>query len=112
MVVGIIPLPTFFFMAEETVLQSVLLVFGNDRILRMKIKEGVTIDLKQAKIINENLRKHATNGKIPILIDARVNYKWEKDAQEYLANHSDFRLATAVLSDKPLSRMLTNTYIK
>ena len=99
-------------MAEETVLQSVLIVFGNDKILKLRIKDGVTIDLKQAKIINENMRKHATDGRIPVLIDARVSYNWNKDAQQYLADNSDFRLATAVLSDNPFSRLLTNTFVK
>ncbi len=112
MIVGIIPLPVNFIMAEETVLQSVLIVFGNDNILKVRIKDGVTIDLKQAKIINENMRRHAVNGKIPILIDARVSYNWDKDAQQYLADHSDFRLATAVLSNNSFSRLLTNTYMK
>lgn len=99
-------------MAEETVLRSVLIVFGNDNILRMRIKDGVTIDLKQAKIINDEMRRHATHGRIPILIDARVKYNWDKDAQKFMADNSDFRLATAVLSDNPFSRLLTNTFVK
>ena len=99
-------------MAEETVLQSSLIVFGNDNILRVRIKEGVTIDLEQAKIMNENMKRHAGNGKIPVLLDARVSYSWDKDAQQYIADHSEWRLATAVLSDNPFSRLLSNTYKK
>jgi len=99
-------------MAEETVLQSSLIVFGNDNILIVRIKEGVTIDLKQAKIMNDNMKRHAANGKIPVLMDTRVRYSWDKDAQQYIAENSEWRLATAVLSDNPFSRLLSNTYVK
>jgi hypothetical protein len=99
-------------MAEETVLQSSLIVFGNDNILVVRIKEGVTIDLTQAKIMNDNMKRYAVKGKIPVLLDARVRYSWDKDAQQYIADNSEWRLATAVLSDNPLSRLLSNTYVK
>jgi hypothetical protein len=99
-------------MAEETLLQTVWLGFGKDKILRIRILEGTRIDLKLAKIITENMRRHAADGRIPILIDARASYTWDKEAQQYMAENSEFRLATAVISNNPLTRLISNTYVR
>ena len=99
-------------MAEETLLQTVWLGFDKDKILRMKILEGTRIDLTLAKIINENIRRHAAGGKIAVMIDARANYSWDKDAQKYMAENSECRLATAVITNNPITRILSNTYVK
>ncbi len=99
-------------MAKETLLQTMYMSFGEDKILRVRILEGVTIDLKQAKLMNECMIRLAETDRFPVLIDARASYNWEKDAQEYNATHSDFRLATAVMTNNPVSRLLTNTYVK
>lgn len=99
-------------MAKETLLQTMWMGFGDDRILRIRILEGVTIDLKQAKLMNECMIRLAETDRFPVLIDARASYNWDKDAQEYSATHSDFRLATAVITNNPLSKLLTNTYVK
>ena len=86
--------------------------YGEDKILRIRILEGVNIDLKQAKLMNESMQRLAGDGPFPVLIDARVNYDWDKDAQEYIALHSDCRLATAVITNNPLVRLLSNSYVK
>jgi hypothetical protein len=99
-------------MAKETLLQSMWIGYGEDKILRIKILEGVTIDLKQAKLMNESMQRLAEEATFPVLIDARVNYDWDKDAQEYVALNSGFRLATAVITNNPLVRVLSNSYSK
>jgi hypothetical protein len=99
-------------MAKETVLQSMWIGYGEDKILRIRILDGVTIDLKQAKLMTESMQRLAEEKRFPVLIDARASYSWDKDAQEYVANHSDFRIATAVITNNPVSRLLTNTYVK
>lgn len=99
-------------MAKETVLQSMWIGYGEDKILRIRILDGVTIDLKQAKLMNESMMRLAEEKRFPVLIDARASFNWDKDAQEYVANHSDFRIATAVITNNPVSRLLTNTFVK
>lgn len=99
-------------MAKETLLQTMWLGFGEDNILRMRILEGVTIDLQQAKLMNEAMLRLAGEGPFPVLIDARATYSWDKDAQEYIAQNSTFRLATAVITNNPVTRLLSNSYVK
>ncbi|MBI3510043.1 MAG: STAS/SEC14 domain-containing protein [Bacteroidetes bacterium] len=98
-------------MAKEILLQSMLLTYGEDGILRMKIHENSVIDLRQSKLMNESMMRLAEKKKFPVLIDARTNYTWEKDAQEYIATNSSFRIATAVLITNPVVRMLSNAYV-
>ena len=87
--------------------------YGEDKIIRMRIFEGITIDLKQARLINESMRRLAGDESlIPVLIDARATYSWDKDAQEYIAQNSGFRLATALITNNPVSRLLSNSYSK
>ena len=99
-------------MAKETLLQTMWMGFGDEKIIRVRILEGMKIDLKQAKLMNECMLRLAEKDRFPVLIDARASYSWNKDAQEYNATHSDSRLATAVITNNPVSRLLTNTYVK
>lgn len=100
-------------MAKETLLQSCWIGYGEDKIIRMRIFEDTTIDLGQARLINESIRRLAVGENlIPVMIDARATYSWDKDAQEYIAQNSGFRLATALITNNPVSRVLTNSYSK
>lgn len=99
-------------MAKETLLQTMWLGFGEDKILRVRILEGVTVDLQQAKLMNEAMLRLAGEGPFAVLMDTRANYSWDKDAQEYIANNSGFRLATAIVTNNPVSRVISNSYIK
>jgi acetylornithine/succinyldiaminopimelate/putrescine aminotransferase len=99
-------------MAKETVLQSCWLGYGEDKILRMRVLEGATIDLQQAKLITESMMRLADETPVPVLIDGRQNYTWDKDAQEYIAQHSGFRLATALITNNAVVRIFSNSYAK
>ncbi len=99
-------------MAKETLLQSCWLGFGEDKILRMRVLEGAVIDLMQAKMITESMQRLAEGKRIPVLIDGRHNYTWDKDAQEYIAQNSGFRIATALITDNAVIRILSNSYSK
>lgn len=99
-------------MAKETLLQSCWLGYGEDKILRMRVLEGAVIDLKQAKLITESMKRLADEGPVPVLIDGRQSYTWDKDAQEYIAQHSDFRLGTALITNNSVIRIISNSYAK
>lgn len=99
-------------MAKETLLQSCWMGYAEDKILRVRVLEGAIIDLNQAKLITESMKRLADETPIPVLIDGRQNYTWNKDAQEYIAQHSDFRLATALITNNPLIRIISNSYAK
>lgn len=86
--------------------------YAEDKILRVRVLEGAIIDLNQAKLITESMKRLADETPIPVLIDGRQNYTWNKDAQEYIAQHSDFRLATALITNNPLIRIISNSYAK
>ena len=99
-------------MAKETLLQSMWMGYGEDKILRIRILEGVTIDLTQAKLMNDSMIRLADEIPMAVIIDTRANYHWDKDAQEYVAQNSQHRLATAVITNNPVSRLLSNSYVK
>jgi hypothetical protein len=99
-------------MAKETLLQSCWMGYGEDKILRMRVLEGATIDLKQAKLITESMQRLADETPVAVLIDARQNYTWDKDAQEYIAQHSAYRLATALITNNAVVRIFSNSYAK
>jgi hypothetical protein len=99
-------------MAKETLLQSCWLGYGDDKILRMRVLEGANIDLKQAKLITESMQRLTDEMPVAVLIDGRQNYTWEKDAQEYIAQNSAFRLATALITNNSVVRIFSNSYSK
>jgi hypothetical protein len=99
-------------MAKETLLQSCWMGYGEDKILRMRVLEGANIDLKQAKLITESMQRLADETPVAVLIDGRQDYTWEKDAQEYIAQNSAYRLATAVVTNNAVVRIFSNSYAK
>ena len=78
----------------------------------MRVLEGANIDLKQAKLITESMLRLTDETPVAVLIDGRQSYTWEKDAQEYIAQNSGFRLATALLTNNAVVRILSNSYAK
>jgi hypothetical protein len=99
-------------MAKETLLQSCWMGYGEDKILRMRVLEGATIDIQQAKLITESMLRLADEVPVAVLIDGRENYTWDKDAQEYIAQNSNYRLATALITNNPVVRIFSNSYAK
>jgi hypothetical protein len=63
-------------------------------------------------MITESMQRLAEGERIPVLIDGRQNYTWDKDAQEYIAQNSGFRIATALLTDNAVIRIFSNSYAK
>lgn len=99
-------------MAKEAVLQTVWLGLGEDGILRIRILENATITFEQAKLQEQTIHRLIGDSRVPVLIDAREPYSWEKEAQQYIADHAaSYRIATAVITNNPVSRLITNTYV-
>jgi hypothetical protein len=99
-------------MAKEAVLETVLMTYGEDGILRIRINEGAIIRLSQAKLQVETIKRLCGAGKIAVLIDASAAHTVTKDAQEYSANNVGNRIATAVLNSNPISKIGLNFYLK
>lgn len=98
-------------MAKEAVLETVLMTYGDDGILRIKINEGAHMTLAQAKLQLETIRRLCGNKRVPILVDARVNYSTTKEAHEFSAQHEEIRLATAVISSNNFTKVSLNLYL-
>lgn len=98
-------------MAKEAVLETVIMSFGDDGILRIRINEGAAIGLAQAKLQYETIRRLCGDGKTAVMVDARANYTVTKEAQEVAAQHANKRIATAVLGSSPIVKISLNLYL-
>jgi len=98
-------------MAKEAVLETVLMTYGDDGVLRIRINEGAAIGLTQAKLQSETIRRLCGTGKIAVLIDASANHTVTKEAQEYSAQNVGNRIATAVIHPNPISKISLNLYL-
>jgi hypothetical protein len=98
-------------MAKEAVIETAVMIYGDDGILRIRINEGANIDLSQAKLTNETIRRLCGDAKILVLTDATAQYTITKEAQEFGAQHVDNRIATAVLSSNPLGKISLNIFL-
>lgn len=98
-------------MAKEAVLETVLMSYGDDGILRITINEGAIINLSQAKLQVETIHRLCGDGKLMILVDARANYSITKEAQEFAAQHNSNRYATAVVSSNQFTKVALNMYL-
>ena len=98
-------------MAKEAVLETVLMVYGDDGILRIRINDGAVIGLAQAKLQTETIRRLCGDTKLPVLVDARANYSITKEAEEYGAQQAANRIATAVLSSSPFAKLTLNIFL-
>lgn len=98
-------------MAKEAVLESVTMLLGDDGILRIRINEGAVINLAQAKLQYETILRMCGEKRIAVLVDATGNHEIEKDAQQWAADHTSNRIATAVISSKPFASITLNLFI-
>jgi hypothetical protein len=98
-------------MAKEAVLESVTMLLGDDGILRIRIKEGARINLAQAKLQFETIRRMCGDEKVAVLVDASSDHSIDKDAQQWAANNTDNRIATAVISSSPVAAITLNLFI-
>lgn len=98
-------------MAKEAVLETVLMSYGEDGILRIRINEGASIGLAQAKLQYDTIQRLCGDTKVPVLVDARANYSYSKEAEEFAAQHSGRRIATAVISSNTFTAVGLNLYL-
>ncbi len=99
-------------MAKEAVLETVIMSYGDDGILRIKINESAVIGLPQARLQFETIRRLCGEGKILVLIDATSSHTVTKEAQEFAAQNVSNRLATAVINPNPFSKISLNLFLR
>jgi hypothetical protein len=105
-------IPQLLSMAKEAVLETVMMSYGDDGILRIKIKEGAVIGLAQAKLQFETIRRVCGDDKILALIDATASHTVTKEAQEFAAQNVGNRIATAVINPNPFSKITLNLFLR
>jgi hypothetical protein len=98
-------------MIKEAILSTVWMGYGDDGILRIRMLENALVDLDNIRLQYETIARLVGDKRVPVLLDARADFNTTREAQEYLAMKSDGRIATAVLTNNPVSRALINTYI-
>ena len=98
-------------MSKEAVLETVVMSYGEDGILRIKINEGAVLGLSQVKLQMETIRRICGDKKIPVMVDARLNHTTTTEAKEYAAQNVGNRIATAVVSSNPINNISVNLYI-
>lgn len=99
-------------MAKEALLSTAAMSYGDDGILRIRILANATIGIEQVKLQYEYTRHLCGTGNVPVLVDARHTFSITREAQQYSAQQSAGRIATAVVTNNPVTRILTNTYVK
>lgn len=98
-------------MAKEAVLETVLMTYGDDGILRIRINDGAVIGIAQAKLQFETIRRLCGEHKIAVLVDASTSHTITKEAQEFAANNVGNRIATAVINPNPFSKLTLNLFL-
>lgn len=98
-------------MAKEAVLESVTMLLGDDGILRIRIKEGARINLAQAKLQYDTIRRMCGDERVAVLVDASGPHEVDRDAQQWAADHTENRIATAVISSSPVAAITLNLFI-
>lgn len=98
-------------MAKEAVLETVLMTYGDDGILRIRINDGAVIGLPQAKLQFETIKRLCGEDKIAVLVDSSASHTITKEAQEFAANNVGNRIATAVISPNPFSKLTLNLFL-
>ncbi len=98
-------------MAKEALTSTVSMSFCEDKILRITIFQNAHIDIEEAKA-NYASSYRITNGEpVLVLVDARNDSTVSRRAQEYASQQTHLRIATAVISENPFTRMFTNLYM-
>lgn len=85
--------------------------YGDDGILRIEVKEGAVIDREEVKMQNETIERLGVVIPYVALVDARASFTITKAGQELSASYSNLRIATAVVTGNPVTRMLSNAYV-
>jgi hypothetical protein len=85
--------------------------YGDDGILRVKIMEGAVIGREQVKMQMETIERMGIHIPHLALVDARNDFTITKDGQETAAAYYHMRIATAVVTGNPVTRMLSNAYV-
>jgi hypothetical protein len=98
-------------MAKEALTATSRMELGNDGILRIVVHKGARFELEQMIVHYEVAHRLAGKYRVPVLVDASAQHSISRKAQEYAAAQSHTRLATALVANNPLTRLLTNIYI-
>lgn len=98
-------------MAKEALTSTSHMELGTDGILRITIHQGARFEMDQVILHYETAHRIAGKHNVPVLVDARAQHTVSRKAQEYAAEQSHTRLATAVVTNSPLTRLLTNIYV-
>lgn len=85
-----------------------------DGILRVKLLDGVTVDLAKSKEYIADTIKLLDGKKALILFDASSNYKITEEAKAYGASkeYSSHRIAVAYLTKSITNKLIFNLYLK
>ncbi|MFI5164384.1 MAG: hypothetical protein ACHQHP_03955 [Bacteroidia bacterium] len=100
-------------MQPETELASGVIQLDDEGILRIRIKEGAEIDLKETELSFEVYRKLGCNknNKVLKLVDGRPFFTMDDDAQKLSAKRSkDFFIASALVNNSLSVRLLYNFF--
>lgn len=84
----------------------------DDGIVRILVKEGANIQLADVENHFRVIERLSEGKKVPVLIDARVNYSMSAEARAYSAMHSSSgRLATAFITKSAAGKHVANLYM-
>jgi len=98
-------------MIKEAILSTVWMGYGDDEIMRIRVKENAHIDPENVRLQYKTIHHLAGTTHLAVMLDVRANFTTTKEAQTMLAEMSKDRIATAVITNNPVSRALINTYI-
>lgn len=98
-------------MAKEAMTAKFWLIYGDDGILRVKPRPNAEVDLDDVILYFENADRLTEGQKVPVLVDSTEPYTTSKRGQQYSAQRSHNRIATAVVTTSTITNMLTNTYV-
>ena len=86
---------------------------GADGICRTVVKDGVDIDIKEAKINSEIVKSYDQGKKFPLIVDMRKIKSMDREAREFLSikdRPSPVCCITLIISS-PVSRVIGNFFI-
>lgn len=96
---------------KEAIISVAWLGLGEDGILRVRIVEGAHIDRDMARLHYETMMRLTEGKTVPVLIDARADFSFDKEAYDFGSKHTAHRVATAVLVRNVWSKAMTNAYL-
>lgn len=83
-------------------------------ILHINVLEGTEITLEKLKIDHEMGLKLTGNRKVLALVDTRASFVITPEAREFMRSDviNQYRIATAVVTDNSVSRIIVNLFMK